>query len=176
MDDPYSLLGVKKDATTDEIRAAFRKLAKLHHPDLNPGKKDAEDKFKAISAANNLLSDPEQRARFDRGEIDASGAEKPTERRFYRDFGDQAGGGKYQNTGDFPGGFDPDDLSSIFGQAFGRGQGRGFAARGADAQYTLSVSFLDAANGALRRLSLQDGRTLDVNCLLRFRRPCWARR
>jgi len=159
MDDPYSILGVKRDATQDEIRAAYRKLAKLHHPDLNPGKKSAEEQFKAVSAANDLLSDPEKRARFDRGEIDASGAEKPQERRFYRDFGDQAGGGKYRAGSSF----DPDDLSSIFEQAFSRGEGRGFTARGADAHFALSVGFLDAARGALRRLSLPEGRTLDVN-------------
>ncbi len=162
MDDPYEILGIKRDATADQIRSAYRKLAKRHHPDLNPGKKDAEDRFKAITAANDLLSDPEKRARFDRGEIDASGAEKPPERRFYRDFGDMPGGGKYRADTSF----DPDDLASIFGQAFGQrgfdGGTRNFNARGADAHYSLSVGFLDAANGAKRRLTLPDGRTLDV--------------
>jgi len=165
MEDPYKILGVKTNASAEEIRAAYRKLAKLHHPDLNPGNKTAEEKFKEISAANDLLSDPEKRARFDRGEIDASGAERPPERQFYRDFGDAAAGGKYRAGPTF----DPDDLSSIFEQAFGQGEGfagrrggQGFNARGADVRYALSVGFLDAANGTTRRLTLPDGRTLDV--------------
>ena len=70
--DPYNVLGVKKDASQDDIQKAYRKLAKKLHPDLNPGNKQAEEQFKAVSAAYDLLSDPEKRARFDRGEIDAS--------------------------------------------------------------------------------------------------------
>lgn len=158
MTDPYEILGVKKDATEAQIRDAYRKLAKRHHPDLNPGKADAEERFKAISGAYGLLSDADKRARFDRGEIDASGAERPPERKFYRDFGDQQGHGKYRPEADF----DADDLASIFAQAFGERGARGFANRARDAHYALEVSFLDAANGAVRRLSLPDGRTLDV--------------
>jgi DnaJ-class molecular chaperone len=162
MDDPYEILGVKRDAKADEIKSAYRKLAKLHHPDLNPGKKDAEDRFKAVTAAYDLLSDAEKRGRFDRGEIDASGAERAPERPFYHDYGDAPGGGKYSSGAQF----DPDDLASIFGQAFSRrggGPGAEFSAQGADAHYTLSVSFLDAALGAKRRLTLPDGQSLDVN-------------
>src|SRR3954447_26409661 len=92
--DPYEVLGVKRDASESELRRAYRKLAKQFHPDLNPGKKEAEVKFKAINAAYDLLSDKEKRARFDRGEIDASGAERP-DRRFYRGFAEGAEGGKY---------------------------------------------------------------------------------
>lgn len=161
MDDPYQVLGVERDAAPEAIRAAYRKLAKRHHPDLNPGKPEAAERFKSISAAHELLSDPEKRARFDRGEIDASGAEKPPERGFYRDFGDTAAGqGRYRAET----GFDPDDLDNIFAQAFGgRGGGtRGFSMRGSDAHYSLTVSFLEAANGAVRRLILPDGQTLDV--------------
>lgn len=160
MEDPYVLLGVERDAAPEAIRAAYRKLAKKHHPDLNPGKPEAAERFKAISVANELLSDPEKRARFDRGEIDASGAEKPPERGFYRDYGDAAGRSKYRTDAEF----DPEDLESILSQAFGRrGAGaRGFNARGPDAQYSLTVSFLDAANGTVRRLTLPDGKTLDV--------------
>tara|TARA_R110000868_G_scaffold183900_3_gene425248 strand:+ start:5940 stop:6839 length:900 start_codon:yes stop_codon:yes gene_type:complete len=161
MDDPYEILGVKRDAKADEIKSAYRKLAKLHHPDLNPGKKDSEDRFKAVTAAHDLLSDVDKRARFDRGEIDASGAERQPERPFYRDFGDAPGGGKYSSSTQF----DPDDLASIFGQAFNRrgGPGAEFSAQGADAHYALSVSFLDAALGIKRRLTLPDGQSLDVN-------------
>src|SRR6266853_22913 len=74
---PYQVLGVKPNASADEIRKAYRKLAKEFHPDLNPGKPAAEARFKAVSAAHELLSDPEKRARYDRGEIDESGAERP---------------------------------------------------------------------------------------------------
>jgi len=159
MKDPYEILGVKRDATADEIRAAYRKLAKQHHPDLNPGKREAEEQFKAVNAAHDLLSDPQKRARFDRGEIDASGAERPPERPFYRDFGDDAGRTKYRTEA----AFDPEDIEELFGRAFRRDRGEGFKARGPDAYYGLTVGFLDAANGAVRRITLPDGRTLDVN-------------
>src|SRR5258706_13119913 len=88
MADPYTVLGVPRTASDDDIRKAFRKLAKKHHPDLNPGDKAAEAKFKEISQANDILSDPEKRRRFEAGEIDASGQEVPP-RGFYRH---QAGG------------------------------------------------------------------------------------
>jgi len=73
---PYEVLGVKPDASADDIRKAYRKLAKQFHPDLNPGKPEAEARFKAVSAAYDLVSDPDKRARYDRGEIDESGAER----------------------------------------------------------------------------------------------------
>jgi DnaJ-class molecular chaperone len=161
-DDPYATLGVPKTATDDEIRSAYRKLAKQYHPDLNPGKPAAEERFKAISTAYDLLSDPQKRARFDRGEIDASGQERPPERPFYRSYGDQAGRTKYRTEQSF----DPEDLEDIFsafGGGAGLGRGRGFRARGADARYSLTVDFLDAARGATKRLTLPDGKTLDVN-------------
>ncbi|HVC60796.1 MAG TPA: DnaJ C-terminal domain-containing protein [Acetobacteraceae bacterium] len=161
MKDPYEVLGVQKTANEAAIRAAYRKLAKRHHPDLNPGKPEAAERFKEINAANNILSDADKRARFDRGEIDAAGNEVPPERPFYRDYGDAPGREKYHMN------IDPDDLESIFAHAFGGGPagapgGRRFSARGSDAHYTLTVGFLDAANGTTRRITLPEGRTLDV--------------
>src|SRR5207244_12484627 len=95
---PYELLGVKPNASADEIRKAYRKLAKEHHPDLNPGKPAAEARFKAVTAANDILSDPDKRARYDRGEIDETGAERP--RYSYRPHAEGAQGRKYQQQGD----------------------------------------------------------------------------
>jgi DnaJ-class molecular chaperone len=165
-DDPYQILGVKRDATEAEIRAAYRKLAKRHHPDLNPGKPEAAERFKQINAANDLLSDPEKRARYDRGEIDAAGNEKAPDYKFYRDFAENGGRQKYRAST----GFSQEDLEDILAQAFGGGftpggSGRGahrFNIRGQDARYELTISFLDAVNGTTRRVTLPDGRTLDV--------------
>jgi DnaJ-class molecular chaperone len=158
MDDPYKILGVERDAGEGEIRTAYRRLAKKHHPDLNPGKSEAEERFKQISAAYALLSDAEKRGRYDRGEIDGSGNERQPERPFYRSYGDTAGRSKYRAEE----AFGPDDWDSIFGQAFGDRMKRGGKSRGSDVRYALTVEFLEAANGAKRRVNLPDGRTLDV--------------
>ena len=113
MKDPYEVLGVQKTDSEAAIRSAYRKLAKRHHPDVNPGKPEAAERFKEISAAYDILSDKEKRARYDRGEIDAAGNEVPPQRPFYRDFGDAAGREKYHADA----GFDPEDLESVFAQA-----------------------------------------------------------
>ena len=161
MRDPYEILGVDRTVTDAALQSAYRKLAKKYHPDVNPGKKDAEETFKEIASAYALLSDPEKRGRFDRGEIDASGQEKAPERNFYRGYGDDAARTKYRTEGDYD--LDDLDIASIFGSAFGRGRsGEGFRAAGGDARYALTVDFLDAAKGAVRRLTLPDGKTLDV--------------
>src|SRR5437870_13662013 len=110
---PYEVLGVKPDATADEIRKAYRKLAKQFHPDLNPGKPAAEARFKAVTAAHDILSDPEKRGRYDRGEIDESGAERP--RYSYRAHAEGAQGGKYRPQDDIDLG-DLDDLFAMFGR------------------------------------------------------------
>ena len=160
--DPYTTLGVKKDATQDDIQKAYRRLAKKLHPDLNPGNKIAEDKFKEVTAAYDLLSDADKRARFDRGEIDASGTERPRQQ-YYRDFANQDGWTAYTNNsgfadfGDFSG--SEDILSEIFGR-----QGRAARRRrGQDVRYHLDLSFLDAVNGGKQSIVLPDGTTLDVN-------------
>jgi len=163
-EDPYKILGVAKDASAEDIRKAYRKLAKQHHPDLNPGNKAAEEKFKAVSAANELLTDPEKRARYDRGEIDESGAEKPPPRS-YRHYADAGAGERYgYSSGQ---GFEGENFEDIFSTIFqnrGAAGGGGGAqpSRGRDAQYTLTAEFLDAVNGAQKRLTLPDGQVLDV--------------
>ena len=111
MTDPYEVLGVAKSATPEEIRKAYRQLAKKFHPDLNPGDKNAEERFKDVSAANDMLSDPEKRRRFDAGEIDASGAEKaPPNARYYREYAGGAGPNPYENAGGYADYEEGDDL------------------------------------------------------------------
>jgi DnaJ-class molecular chaperone len=169
MTDPYEILGLSKTASDDDIRKAYRKLAKKYHPDLNPGKADAEARFKDISVANALLSDPEKRARFDRGEIDASGAETP--RNFYRGFADAGGARRYGAEEHF---VDNEDLEGFFSDLFGHrgtagggggspGGAGGFRMRGGNVTYALRIPFLDAVKGARKRLNLPEGRALDVD-------------
>jgi curved DNA-binding protein CbpA len=79
-DDLYSVLGVARGASTEDIVKAYRKLAKKLHPDLNPGDKAAEEKFKQVTGAYDILGDADKRGRYDRGEIDASGQERPQQR------------------------------------------------------------------------------------------------
>jgi len=158
---PYEVLGVKPDASADEIRKVYRKLAKQFHPDLNPGKPEAEARFKAISAAYDLLSDPEKRARFDRGEIDESGAERPP-RDHYRSHAEGAQGWRYQPEGEM----NLDDLEDLFAAFGSRGRrgraGEGFRARGGDRHFTLTVDFVTAATSGKQRLSLAAEEWLDV--------------
>lgn len=158
-EDPYRVLGVKKEASQDEIQKAYRKLAKKLHPDLNPGNKQAEEQFKAASAAYDLLSDPEKRSRFDRGEIDASGQERPRQR-YYRDFaGAAAGEHPYATAEGFS---DFSDEGDLFSSIFGRGGRFNLKMRGQDTHYRLPVEFLEAVNGTVRRVTLADGSTVDV--------------
>jgi DnaJ-class molecular chaperone len=160
MRDPYEILGVAKNATADQIRAAYRKLAKANHPDLHPGDKAAEARFKDASAANDLLSDPDKRARYDRGEIDAAGVEQPP-RGTYRGYGEGAQGYKYTSGS---GGFDFDDLSELFGGGgFSARTRQAFHRRGGDVQYVLDLDFGEAALGTTKRMTLPGaGTPLDV--------------
>ena len=155
-DDPYKVLGVARGATPEAIKKAYRKLARTHHPDLNPGKPEAEAKFKAVSAAHDLLSDPEKRGRFDRGEIDAEGQEQRPAGN-YRQHAEQPQGARYSQR---PEAEIFDDLfADIFEQ---RRRAETGPRRGPDESYRLNVPFLHAAQGATETLTLPDGRTLSV--------------
>ncbi len=161
--DPYKELGVAKGASADEVKKAFRKLAKELHPDKNPGDKVSEERFKRITAAFDLLGDAEKRAKFDRGEIDADGREQ------FR--APPGGGGRSGGFGGFGGsggrgGFEDIDLEELFG-AFGGGgrtAGRGGfgGGKGQDVRATLDISLEDAIAGTTRRIQFSDGRMLDV--------------
>jgi DnaJ-class molecular chaperone len=141
--DPYETIGVRRDASQSDIQAAYRQKAKKLHPDLNPGNKQAEQDFKTLSSAYEILRDEEKRGRFDRGEIDATGAER-AERRYYRDFAESdVGGGAYQNGEGFAD-FGGDD---IFAEFFSRRRRGAFSRRGADLRYSMEIDFLEAVNG-----------------------------
>jgi DnaJ-class molecular chaperone len=166
--DPYQTLGVSRTASAEEIRKAYRTLAKRYHPDLNPANKAAEARFKEIATAYALLSDAEQRARFDRGEIDASGAETPPPR-YYREYASGApGAGAYRGGAGEEGASTAEDiLAELFGRGGGpRGeQGGGeahFRMRGQDVHYHLQIPFLEAFHGGHQRLAMPHGPTLDV--------------
>lgn len=160
--DPYQELGVPRTASADELRRAFRKLAKQYHPDANPGNKDAEERFKRVSGAFDLLGDEAKRKRFDAGEIDADGKE------IMRGYA----GGPYGQGGFGQGGFrsaefDNVDLSDILGEMFGARGGRsgGFSStpqRGQDVRARLDIDLEEAIGGGKKRIAFSDGRTLDV--------------
>jgi DnaJ-class molecular chaperone len=157
MKDPYDVLGVERTASLEDIRTAYRRLAKKLHPDLNPGNREAEERFKEVASAYDILSDKDKRQRYDDGEIDATGAERPRQR-YYKDFASQPDQ-PYANSSGFADFADTDDILSEFlrQQAHARAN-----ARGPDLSYRLPVEFLDAVNGGTMRLNLPEGGTLDV--------------
>jgi DnaJ-class molecular chaperone len=170
MKDPYTVLGVARSASQDEIKSAYRKLARAMHPDVNRDDPKAEDKFKDVTAAYDLLSDKDKRARFDRGEIDAQGNE-----RGFRPGGAGAGFRGRRSAGAGAGGgyggfrfdssmFGDDDIfSDMFRQASRGPGGPGAGPRkGVDNQYRLKVSFEEAALGCTKRITLTNRKTLDV--------------
>ncbi len=165
MKSPYEILGLAKTASADDIRRAYRALAKKLHPDLNPGDKKAEERFKEIASANDLLSDNTKRAKFDAGEIDGSGAETQAarERQYYRDnpqTQQQPQGNPYANQSAYEDFASEDDL---FAQIFRRQAQQARNAKGADVQYRMTVEFLEAVTGASKRITMPNGQTLDVN-------------
>lgn len=171
MRDPYSILGVAKSASEAEIKKAFRALAKKHHPDTKGGDKDAQKKFQEISAAYDILGDKEKRAKFDRGEIDANGNPRYDAQGFEGSPFGRGGGGQGSRDfhftwtnqgGETQEGFRAEDIfSDLFGGGGGR-RGRSQARRGEDFDLAITVSFSEAALGATRRVTLPDGRDLDV--------------
>jgi DnaJ-class molecular chaperone len=173
--DPYATLGVARSASEDEIKKAYRKLAKELHPDRNKDNPKAAEKFSQVTSAYDLLSDKDKRARFDRGEIDGDG--NPTS-----PFG--GGGGGFHGARPGGGGFRSQDfggegvdMSDIFEGLFGGraaggpGGGGGFSSgfgrrqpppKGANAAYRLRVPFVDAAALEPQRITLADGKTIDL--------------
>lgn len=166
--DPYQELGVARGANADEVRKAFRKLAKQHHPDANPGDAAAEERFKRVSAAFDILGDPDKRKKFDAGEIDGDGHETG------RGYGGGWSPGGFEGRGQTRAEtFDGVDLGDILGEMFGgRGGGRGPGAgagfggggfaRGADVRARLDIDLEEAIAGGKKRIAFSDGRTIDV--------------
>jgi DnaJ-class molecular chaperone len=175
--DPYQELGVPRTASKDDIRKAFRKLAKENHPDTNPGNAAAEERFKKVSAAFDIVGDVEKRKKFDAGLMDNDGRE--TAQGFP--------GGAPWGAGPGPGGFgqrdgrggfrtetfEGADLGDILGEMFGGGRGGGrpggagggfggFSQRGSDTRAKLEIDLVDAIRGGKRRIAFSDGRTIDV--------------
>ena len=143
--DYYEVLGVSRDATEDEIKKAYKKLARKYHPDMNPGDKEAEEKFKEVNEANEVLSDPEKKARYD--QFGFAGVD-PT-------YGAGAGGGAYGGAG-----FDFGDLGDIFGSFFGGGFGGGARTRngpqrGDSIRASVAISFTEAAFGCEKEVTLE---------------------
>ena len=180
MTDPYKILGVSKSVSADDLKIAYRKLAKKLHPDLNPGKKEIEQKFKEVTAAYDLLSDPAKREKYDRGEVDAMGNDRGGFGRGSSAGGDPFARGNsrtYSHTSSAEnarGGADPFSSFSedIFADLFGTKKRRGFGgfgaeekpkARGGDVTYAMTVGFVESCLGTKQRVTLSSGKTVDVN-------------
>jgi DnaJ-class molecular chaperone len=155
---PYEILGVAPTASAEDIQKAYRKLAKKLHPDLNPGDKAAEEKFKEVAGAYDLLGDTEKRKRFDNGEIDATGAERP-QHHFYRDYATSDHAHPYTNDSGFA---DYMDANDALAELLRRGERARANRRGQDLHYRLPIDFVESIAGANKRLTLPDGGTLDV--------------
>jgi DnaJ-class molecular chaperone len=172
--DPYQTLGVARGATEADIKKAYRKLAKELHPDRNKDNPKAAERFSQATSAYDLLSDKDKRARFDRGEIDADGNPAAP-----FGFGNRAGAGARPGAGG-PGSFRSSgfefgggeaDIGDVFEGLFGgRGGGGGFAGgfgrqpqpKGANINYRLPVTFTDAATLVPQRVTLGDGKSIEL--------------
>ena len=170
--DPYEVLGVEKAASQNAIRSAYRKLAKKHHPDLNPNDAEAEQRFKEAANANAILGDPDRRAKYDRGEIDASGHDRPEAAHV----GPRPRPGPRPGPGPGPGdgfmaqeGFaSEEELQTFLNEMFGAGgqaggaRARRRASRGQDIVLTIAVPFLEACLGGKRRIVVPNRPPMDV--------------
>jgi molecular chaperone DnaJ len=161
--DYYKILGVERGASQDQIRKAYRKLARKHHPDINPGNKEAENKFKDISVANEVLSDPAKRKLYDEfGEAGLASGFNADQARGYRQWQGQASRGG-AGGGDYAQGFDVGDLGDVFGdlgdlgRMFGGGRRatRSGPTRGRDIEAAMDIDFLDAVRGFQTALVLE---------------------
>lgn len=164
MSDPYQVLCVEKTASQDDIKKSYRKLAKKNHPDLNPGNKAAEKKFKEVSHANDLIGTPEARAKFDKGETDEQ------KQKQYEDYAHHQGKGReyFHNTqqggGRYTHSFSEDDLGDDFIESLFRSHSRGPKAStaGVDTNYKMEVEFREAALGGEKLLTLPNGKNLKI--------------
>jgi DnaJ-class molecular chaperone len=183
MRDPYQVLGVSKTASEAEIKKAFRRLAKQHHPDRNKEDPKAKDKFAEVNSAYEILGDKDKRGKFDRGEIDAEGKERfhgfgpggPGAGGFRRgtgpegfehysfDFGGAGPSGGATASG--PGGME-DIIAEIFGRGTGSGQRGGRAQRpsmrGSDVNFEMEITLEEAAKGGKRRVTFPNDRDIEV--------------
>lgn len=182
MRDPYKVLGVSKTASEAEIKKAYRSLAKKHHPDAHSDDPNAQKRFQEIGAAYGIVGDKEKRAKFDRGEIDEAGNPRGFDPRSQgfgggggfegNPFGGGAGAGGQDKHfrwstrgGDTAEGFRAEDIfADLFGGLGGGGGGRRRpeARKGEDISIAVTVSFAEAANGGTRRITLPDGKAVDV--------------
>ena len=183
MRDPYDVLGVARSAGADDIKKAFRRLAKKYHPDQNKDDPRAKEAFAEVNSAYEILGDAAKKAQFDRGEIDAEGKPKFTGFAGSHGFDFRSGGGPFGGggrAGGHGGGEFDDFLTDILGQAFGSGTRGGFRAgaaggragaagggarpraRGEDVEVSAHVSLEAVARGDKVRVELPSGRTLEV--------------
>ena len=166
MKDPYEILGVPSGAGSGELKKAFRRLARERHPDTDPDNPWAEDDFKDLSAAYDLLSDPQRRGRFDRGEITGDWTRDPRPRRSKSHPSRPQGTAKQ-----------PNPKKPAGPKAAKRSKTAGLKIKGADVEYTLHVEFLEAARGGVRHINMANGKRLKVTipagtedgCVLRLK-------
>ena len=151
--DPYTILGVAPTASADDIQKAYRKLAKKLHPDLNPGNPEAEEKFKEVAGAYDLVGDAEKRKRFDSGEIDATGAERARQS-YYRDYASSEQDHPYTDNSGFADFMESEDAFAELLRRSARAQAN---RRGHDLEFRLSIEFIESIAGPDKRQTLPDG-------------------